>query len=175
MLLRKETGSTRIQTPAVGKKARPAAAERSPPQAVGGRGQARGTRPQHGLGKPKRLDPIRGRASPAPPRQGGISTRWHARRDRRGFSPPVATDYRRPATPARTTRTRRSDRPRSGLRPRRIAVEQRHSTRHSRSDALVSSARSSARSNTGAFRSLNAHEGVSNTSPVPVPRESVRR
>ena len=61
--------------------------------------------------------------------------------DPRGFSPPVAADYRRPATPARTIQAPRPDRPRRGRLPRRIAAGQRLSTRHSRPGAFVPEAR----------------------------------
>ena len=97
-------------------------AERSPPMAVGSRGQAIGDRPTTRLGTAENPPHCEGRIVAGIAATGRDSTRWHARRDRRGLSRPVATGYRRPATPARTTRPRRSDRPRSGRHPRLFAA-----------------------------------------------------
>jgi hypothetical protein len=76
--LRGEPENTRIQTPAVGKLVRPPIAERSPPQAVGGRGQARGTRPTTRLRKAAKARPYQGQSVAGIAATGGLSTRWHS-------------------------------------------------------------------------------------------------
>jgi len=129
----------------VGKKVRRTAAERSPPQANKSRGQAIGDRPTTRLGKAENAPHCEGRIVAGTAATGRDSTRWHARRDRRGSSRPVATGYRRPATPARTTRPRRSDRPRSGRQPRLSPRKSRRSTRDSRLANRCVSARGTAR------------------------------
>ena len=93
-------------------------AERSPHQAMGGRGQALGKRPTTRLGKAESSPHREGRIVAGIAATGGLRAGWRSwTRDRRRLSPPVATDYRRPATLARTTQARQPDQPQERTTP----------------------------------------------------------
>ncbi len=99
--LRNRQRSDSRQRSAVGRKGPPRA--RRPIAGAGdrkGSGRRSEIDPPHGWGQPKSPPRFRGRASPATAATGGLLTGWHsslvtgARK-----TPPVAADYRQPATP----------------------------------------------------------------------------